>query len=177
MMSTGNPRSVSKRVNASNGDDVSTPPKSQITASIIRFPAVLSSVVKTANTTVRRGPASRGGLASPAQQAISAAMKTLFPMLATALMVSSPASAIVGGAAPPVEVISRSVVTIVGSRGNFCSGALIAPNLVLTVAHCVRPGAEYRIVDYGAEGRPLPQPQLQDVKSIALHPGFAMQAF
>jgi secreted trypsin-like serine protease len=102
-------------------------------------------------------------------------MKMLFPMVAAALMVASPASAIVGGAAPSAEEISRSVVTIVGSRGNFCSGALIAPNLVLTVAHCVRPGAEYKIVDYGAEGRPLSQPHLQDVKNIALHPGFAMQ--
>jgi hypothetical protein len=103
-------------------------------------------------------------------------MRTFFPMLAAALMISAPACAIVGGAAPSAGEISRSVVTIVGSRGNFCSGALIAPNLVLTVAHCVQPGAEYRIVDYGAEGRPLPQPRLQDVKSIALHPAFAMQA-
>jgi secreted trypsin-like serine protease len=103
-------------------------------------------------------------------------MKTLFPMLAAALTLSAPAAAIVGGAAPSADEVSRSVVTIVGSRGNFCSGALIAPNLVLTVAHCVRPGAEYRIVDYGAEGRPVPQPQLQDVKKIALHPGFATQA-
>src|SRR3954469_14223316 len=35
MMSVGSPRSVSNRVNASNGEVVSTPPKSQITASII----------------------------------------------------------------------------------------------------------------------------------------------
>jgi hypothetical protein len=36
MISAGNPRSASNRANASNGDDVSTPPKSQITASIIK---------------------------------------------------------------------------------------------------------------------------------------------
>ena len=30
--------------------------------------------------------------------------------------------------------LARSVVTIVGSRGNFCTGAVIAPSLVLTVA-------------------------------------------
>ena len=56
---------------------------------------------------------------------------------------------------------ARSVVTIVGSRGNFCTGALIAPKLVLTAAHCVQPGADYKIVEYGADR----QPSLQDVKS------------
>ena len=101
-------------------------------------------------------------------------METLFRTLAVAaaLLLSTPAHAIVGGGAPSAEGVGRSVVTIVGSRGNFCTGALIAPTLVLTAAHCVQPGAEYKIVDYGA-GR---QPQLQDVKSVAVHPGFNMQA-
>ena len=107
-------------------------------------------------------------------RAIAAAMETLFRTLAVAaaLLVTAPAGAIVGGGASSAEGVGRSVVTIVGSRGNFCSGALIAPQLVLTAAHCVQPGAEYKIVDYGA-GR---QPQLQDVKSVAVHPGFNMQA-
>jgi secreted trypsin-like serine protease len=101
-------------------------------------------------------------------------METLFRTLAVAaaLLLSAPAHAIVGGGAPSVDGVGRSVVTIVGSRGNFCTGALIAPKLVLTAAHCVQPGAEYKIVDHDA-GR---QPQLQDVKSVAVHPGFNMQA-
>lgn len=101
-------------------------------------------------------------------------METLFRTLAVAaaLLVTAPAGAIVGGGAPSAEGVGRSVVTIVGSRGNFCTGALIAPKLVLTAAHCVQPGAEYKIVDYGADR----QPQLQDVKSVAVHPGFNMQA-
>jgi secreted trypsin-like serine protease len=90
---------------------------------------------------------------------------------ALALSLSGPAAAIVGGAAPSTEGISRSVVTIVGSRGNFCTGSLIAPSLVLTVAHCVQPGAEYKIVEYDAERKP----QLRDVKRVATHPGFQMQ--
>jgi hypothetical protein len=89
-----------------------------------------------------------------------------------ALHVSPPAYAIVGGGAPSAEGIGRSVITIVGSRGNFCTGALIAPKLVLTAAHCVQPGATYKIVEYGADR----QPQLQDVKSVAIHPAFNMQA-
>jgi secreted trypsin-like serine protease len=101
-------------------------------------------------------------------------METLFRTLAVAavLLVAAPAVAIVGGGAPSAEGVGRSVVTIVGSRGNFCTGALIAPKLVLTAAHCVQPGAEYKIVDYGADR----QPQLQDVKTVAVHPGFSMQA-
>jgi secreted trypsin-like serine protease len=62
------------------------------------------------------------------------------------------------------------VVTIVGSRGTFCTGSLIAPSLVLTVAHCVQPGADYKIVRYDADNKP----ELEDVKSVAIHPGFRM---
>jgi secreted trypsin-like serine protease len=107
-------------------------------------------------------------------RAIAAAMETLFRTLAVgaALLIAEPADAIVGGGAPSAEGVGRAVVTIVGSRGNFCTGALIAPKLVLTAAHCVQPGAEYKIVDYGADR----QPQLQDIKSIAVHPAFNMQA-
>ncbi|QWG15624.1 trypsin-like serine protease [Bradyrhizobium sediminis] len=89
-----------------------------------------------------------------------------------ALLLTAPAHAIVGGGAPSAESVGRAVVTIVGSRGNFCTGTLIAPKLVLTAAHCVQPGATYKIVDYGADR----QPQLQDVKNVAIHPAFSMKA-
>ena len=106
-------------------------------------------------------------------RAIAAAMRILPRLIASlALLLSVPAHAIVGGGAPSTEGMARSVVTIVGSRGNFCTGALIAQKLVLTAAHCVPPGAEYKIVEYGADR----QPSLQDVKSVAIHPGFNMQA-
>jgi hypothetical protein len=98
----------------------------------------------------------------------------IFPrMIAVlALLLSAPADAIVGGGVPSAEGVGRSIVTIVGSRGNFCTGALIAPRLVLTAAHCVQPGAVYKIVEYGADK----QPQLRDVKNVAIHPAFNMQA-
>src|SRR5258707_11856738 len=100
-------------------------------------------------------------------------MKIFPQMIAVlALLISAPADAIVGGGVPSAEGIGRSIVTIVGSRGNFCTGALIAPRLVLTAAHCAQPGAVYKIVEYGADR----QPQLQDVKNAAIHPAFNMQA-
>jgi secreted trypsin-like serine protease len=100
-------------------------------------------------------------------------MKSFSRMIAVlALLVSAPADAIVGGGVPSAEGVGRSVVTIVGSRGNFCTGALIAPRLVLTAAHCVQPGAVYKIVEYGADK----QPQLRDVRKVAIHPAFNMQA-
>src|SRR6266850_935450 len=114
-----------------------------------------------------------GRLAMRAARAIAAPMKILLQMIASlALLLSVPAQAIVGGGAPSTEGVGRSVVTIVGSRGNFCTGAVISPKLVLTAAHCVQPGADYKIVEYGADR----QPSLQDVKAVAIHPGFNMQA-
>jgi hypothetical protein len=100
-------------------------------------------------------------------------MKILIPMMTgLMLLLSAPACAIVGGGAPSAEGIGRSVVTIVGSRGNFCTGVLIAPKVVLTAAHCVQPGAVYKIVEYG----PGRQPQLHDVRNVAIYPAFNMQA-
>jgi trypsin len=98
-------------------------------------------------------------------------MRILPAIIAALLLSPMPAGAIVGGAAPAVDGIARSVVTIIGSHGTFCTGSLIAPSLVLTVAHCVQPGSEYKIVQYGADK----QPELQDVKAVAIHPGFRMQ--
>jgi secreted trypsin-like serine protease len=98
-------------------------------------------------------------------------MKFASAILLSLVILASPARAIVGGAPAAPEPIARSVVTIVGSRGNFCTGSVIAPGLVLTVAHCVQPGADYKIVQYGADKTP----QLQDVKSVAIHPGFRME--
>ncbi|BAC46228.1 blr0963 [Bradyrhizobium diazoefficiens USDA 110] len=99
-------------------------------------------------------------------------MKKLATPIIAALLLATPAHAIVGGGTPQADGVARAVVTIVGSRGNFCTGSLIAPKLVLTVAHCVQPGADYKIVDRGTDG----QPQLLNVRTVAIHPNFNMQA-
>ena len=111
-------------------------------------------------------------LAADASRAIAAVMKSASAIVLALMALAPPAHAIVGGATAAPEAIARSIVTIVGSRGNFCTGSVVAPSLVLTVAHCVQPGADYKIVQYGADKTP----QLQDVKSVAIHPSFKMEA-
>jgi hypothetical protein len=98
-------------------------------------------------------------------------MKLPAAVIAGAMLFAAPAQAIVGGGVPSAEGVGRAIVAIVGSRGNFCTGTLIAPKLVLTVAHCVQPGATYKIVEYGADQKP----QLRDVRTVAIHPGFNLQ--
>jgi secreted trypsin-like serine protease len=94
-------------------------------------------------------------------------------LLALALLAASSlsASALVGGAAAAPEPIARAVVVIAGARG-FCSGVALARDLVLTAAHCVLPGADYKVVEYDAAR----QPQLRDIARIIAHPKFTPAA-
>jgi hypothetical protein len=78
----------------------------------------------------------------------------------------------VGGAPAGDAIIARKVTMIVGSRGNFCTGVALAPDIILTVAHCVLPGADYKLLEFDAEHRPL----LHDVARVARHPQFDIKA-
>jgi hypothetical protein len=90
----------------------------------------------------------------------------------TCLLISCvEAPAMVGGAGPAPDAIGRSVVVIVGSRGNSCTGVALAHDLVLTVAHCVLPGSDYKIVEFDAAHRP----QLRDIISVTAHPKFDLK--
>jgi secreted trypsin-like serine protease len=93
--------------------------------------------------------------------------------LALLLCWCAPAGAMVGGA-PVTEGTGpgRHVVLIVGSRGNSCTGTAIARDLVLTVAHCVLPGADYKIVEFDAAH----QPTLRNITSVVRHPGFRLDS-
>ncbi len=59
----------------------------------------------------------------------------------------TPVLAMVGGAAPAANGVGRSVVMILGSYGTACTATAIARDLLLTAAHCVQPGADYKLVD------------------------------
>ncbi|HWM49144.1 MAG TPA: trypsin-like serine protease [Xanthobacteraceae bacterium] len=84
-----------------------------------------------------------------------------------------PVHAMVGGAPLARPEIARHVILIVGSRGNSCTGVVVATDLVLTAAHCVLPGAEYKWVDFATDGAPI----LQDVVAIERHPDFSLASF
>ena len=86
------------------------------------------------------------------------------------LLTAPSASAIVGNA--PAASDTRSAVMIVGSAGNFCTGARIARDLVLTAAHCVQAGAEYKLVEFDAARKPT----MLDVETVVRHPQFDIKA-
>jgi secreted trypsin-like serine protease len=103
---------------------------------------------------------------------IGTAMTRLFVLLLYPFVFVASASAMVGGAPPsPAGGAGEHAVLIVGSRGNSCTGVALAPDLVLTVAHCVPPGADYKLVEFDAAH----QPKLDDVQSIARHPQFDLK--
>jgi len=92
--------------------------------------------------------------------------------LACALLSLLPAAAMVGGAQPTSEGAGRAVVMLTGSHGTFCSGVALARDLVLTAAHCVLPGADYKLVEFDAARHPA----LKDITRITRHPEFDVNA-
>jgi hypothetical protein len=95
-------------------------------------------------------------------------------MVASLLAGAVPAAALVGGAAGADGIgVGRHAVLIVGSRGNSCTGVAVARDLVLTAAHCVLPGADYKLVEFDASHRPT----LKDAVSVTRHPQFDLQTF
>jgi hypothetical protein len=104
----------------------------------------------------------------PSRLATLAAAAIIATVLAAGL---APVPAMVGGAAPAADGVGRSVVMILGSYGTACTASAIARDLLLTAAHCVQPGADYKLV--GSEpGQP---PVLKDIARIERDPQFDMK--
>src|SRR5262249_40291214 len=71
-----------------------------------------------------------------------------------------------GGRAP--AELGHSVVMVLGSAGTACTASAIGRDLLMTAAHCVQPGADYKLV--GSEpGQP---PVLKTIIRIESHPQF-----
>jgi secreted trypsin-like serine protease len=88
------------------------------------------------------------------------------------LMLSRTAAALVGGAADAEPALARHLVMIVGPHG-LCTGTVIGRDLVLTAAHCVASGSDYKLYESGADGRP----QFSDIARIVRHPQFSMNNY
>ncbi len=95
--------------------------------------------------------------------------RPVFLAIAT-LVLTQPSHAIVGSRSAPSEAVARSVVTVIGSRGNVCTGSMIAPTVVLTAGHCITPNTSYRVIDYTTQ-----PPRLITTQKVATHPQFNMQ--
>jgi hypothetical protein len=90
--------------------------------------------------------------------------------LACLALAGKPANAIVGGARFAEEAIARHVVLIVGAQ-HLCSGVAIAPDLVLTAAHCVPSTGKYRLMTFDGH-----RPAVKEVANVAAHPQFSARA-
>ena len=101
------------------------------------------------------------------------------PLRGLALLIAALTAQLTGGTAPVHAIASgavvrdpngirSSVVQIESSRGELCTGAIIAPDLILTAAHCVLQRASYRVV---AVDRRFRRYSIRAV-AAAMHPGF-----
>jgi secreted trypsin-like serine protease len=90
-------------------------------------------------------------------------------MMTGCALIAPQASAIVGGqAGGPVEA---SAVMVLHDRGGICSGVVIAPDVVLTAAHCVPAGAAIRV-----HFREAGQPVLLATQTVRRHPEYRANA-
>ncbi len=84
------------------------------------------------------------------------------PALTPAL---TPSWAITGNAPPASGFAARPIVMVVDARGDLCTGTALAPDLVLTAAHCVTGKLGYSVKTF--QGGPAIA-----VRGVALHPRF-----
>src|SRR5271166_3804221 len=121
-----------------------------------------------------RGCRDRGPTTTPSPLALTPCdlahhrtMRRLLAALTTCFLSAAPAAAMVGGATLADAAIARHVVLIVGGH-SLCSGVVIAPDLVLTAAHCVLENGKYRLVSFDGH-----RAAVRDVARVVPHPQFS----
>lgn len=81
------------------------------------------------------------------------------------LTLVAPALAVTGNAPPAAGLAARAIVMLVDEREDLCTATALAPDLVLTAAHCVVRPVAYQVKAYQT-GVPIP------VRAIVRHPRF-----
>jgi secreted trypsin-like serine protease len=95
-------------------------------------------------------------------------MRTAFALVC--LAIGAPALAITGQAPPASGFAARPIVMVVDPRGDLCTGTALAPDLVLTAAHCVTGKLSHAIKTFQT-GQPIA------VRGVAIHPRFDAAAY
>jgi hypothetical protein len=98
-------------------------------------------------------------------------MKRLTTLLLATALSATGAHAIIGGAEDNGPLASRSVM-VLSSNGGVCSAVVVAPDVVLTAAHCVTGAAEHRVHFRDEAGQPV----LITPAAKAVHPGYDAKA-
>ncbi len=93
-----------------------------------------------------------------------------FHLAVAVFLFSTPALAITGNAPPAAGWAARAIVMVIDGKGDLCSGAALARDLVLTAAHCVAGSPRYAVKVYQT-GDTVP------VRATALHPRFDMAGY
>ena len=111
---------------------------------------------------------------APTERSKLAARALLAPPLVAACLAISAAQALVGRATPDAADANHIVMVLASERGKagFCSGVVLAPDVVLTAAHCVPLGADLRIHFRDETGAPI----LLGVTDVARHPLYQADA-
>jgi secreted trypsin-like serine protease len=104
---------------------------------------------------------------------LSSAHTPIFCLFASLLAAAAsiPTAAMVGGAQPATDAAGRSVVMLDGSGGTVCTATAIGRDLLLTAAHCVQPGSQYKLLDNPASR----EAKLKDIARIERHPQFDLK--
>jgi len=98
-------------------------------------------------------------------------MKRSVVLLAAATLSATAAHAIVGGEEHKGPLARRSVM-VLSSNGGVCSAVVVAPDVVLTAAHCVTGAAEHRVHFRDEAGQPV----LIAPAAKAVHPAYDAKA-
>ncbi|HST94669.1 MAG TPA: trypsin-like serine protease [Microvirga sp.] len=98
-------------------------------------------------------------------------MKRSAALLMAGTMSATAAQAIVGGAEDSGPLARRSVM-VLSSNGGVCSAVVVAPDVVLTAAHCVTGAAEHRVHFRDEAGQPV----LIAPAAKAVHPAYDAKA-
>jgi secreted trypsin-like serine protease len=114
-----------------------------------------------------RGRAKGGAVGAHAATMARAAALWMFAA-ASCVGTAVPAGAMVGGAPSAANGAGKSVVIILGSHGTACTATAVGHDLLLTAAHCVQPGSDYKLASISADGKLA----LKDIARIERDPQF-----